>query len=81
MFKITTLTLILVLLAFRQKKHTLSVLLTLEILILLIIISTLYQGIDIFYSLLMICVGACEGAVGLRTIIRVTRRKRAALSC
>lgn len=41
----------------------------------MIIILTLILGIEVFNALIMICVGACEGAVGLGSLIRVSRLK------
>lgn len=57
------------------KKHPLSLLLTLEIINLIIIMLLIKEGIEIYYVLLFICVGACEGALGLRVIIRIIRSK------
>lgn len=77
MFKLEVITLVLILGSFGlKKKHSLTVLLSLEFLRLLIIIITLMLGLDIFYGLIIVCIGACEGAVGLRALIRITRIKR-----
>ena len=73
MFKLMILTLIMILSSFGFKKHPLTLLLSLEIMSLLIIIVSLILGIDLFHGLLMICIGACEGAVGLRTLIGNSR--------
>ena len=56
-----------------KKKHTLTVLLTLELLCLHAIIITLLLGFEIFFGLLIVCVGACEGAVGLGALVRIIR--------
>ena len=76
MLKVELLTLRLLLVTIIMKNHTLRILLTLELIILIIIIFTLIYGLDMFYVLIMICIGACEGAVGLRAIIRLSRLKR-----
>ena len=74
MFKLEVLTLLLLLISLAiKKKNTLTVLLTLEIIRIIIILITLLFGVDIFFALLIICIGACEGAVGLRTLIAMTR--------
>lgn len=65
--------LMLFLTSFFRKKHYLSYLILLEILCLTTILFTLLLGLDIFFSLLMLCVGACEASVGLRTLIMSTR--------
>lgn len=59
-----------------KKKHRISYLITLEILILLILRGTLQIGLDVFFVLLMLAVGACEGAVGLRVMIKIARRNK-----
>jgi len=76
MFKIETLTLLLIIIALGLKKHGLTTLLLLEILCLYIVITALKNGIEMFYRLILICVGACEGAVGLGALIRMRRIKR-----
>ena len=58
-----------------KKKYGLSILITLE-LIILTLIAVVVKGREIFFTLLMICVGAREGAVGLAAIIRIKRCKR-----
>jgi NADH:ubiquinone oxidoreductase subunit K len=76
MFKLEVLTLILIIGSFGlKKKHSLTVLLSLEFLSLLIIVMTFMAGLDLFFGLIIICIGACEGAVGLRALIRMTRMK------
>lgn len=59
-----------------KKKHSISYLLTLEILVLLILRGTIQLGLDVFFLLLMLAVGACEGAVGLRAMIRIARSNK-----
>ena len=51
----------------------LTFLLLIEVLSLSIIFLSIVMGLDIFFSLIMICVGACEGAVGLGTMIGMSR--------
>lgn len=76
MFKLEIITMALILASFGlKKKHSLTVLLSLEFLRLLIIIMTLIIGLDMFFGLIIVCIGACEGAVGLRALIRITRIK------
>jgi len=57
------------------KKHGLTLLLTLEIICLLLILLFLRSGIEVFYGMMLICVGACEGVIGLRALIAITRVK------
>ena len=76
MLKLQVLRIVLVFLTIGYKKHTLSLLLTLELLILLLIFITLRFGLNTFLILMMISIGACEGAVGLGTMIGLTRAKR-----
>ena len=59
-----------------KKKHALTLLLQLELLNLLIILVILYIGVEIFFCMLMVCVRACEGAVGLGALIRIIRAKK-----
>ena len=68
-------TICLILMSFTMKKHVLSVLLTLELLLLFLIYLSIIMGVELFFGLLIICVGACEGAVGLGSIISVTRTR------
>ena len=75
MLKIEVCTLLFLLMRLGMKKHTLSVLLTLELTRILIIYITLSLGLDIFYGLIIVCIGACEGAVGLSMIIGSNRTK------
>ena len=75
MLKIEVLTLLFLLMRLGIKKHTLTVLLTLEITRVLIIYKSLTLGLDMFYGLIIVCIGACEGAVGLRMIIGINRLK------
>ena len=76
MFKLEVVTMLGLLLSFGLKKqHVLTLLLTLELFRIIIIILTFTNGINTFFRLLLICIGACEGAVGLGTIIRITRIK------
>ena len=75
MLKILTLTIILTSFGLK-KKHVLTVLLSLELLCIVIIIYTLNLGLEIFFGLVMICIGACEGAVGLGCIIGLIRIKQ-----
>ena len=56
-----------------KKKNTLTTLLTLEILRIIIIFVILKIGNEIFFGLLMLCIGACEGAVGLGALVRMSR--------
>ena len=75
MFKLVIIAMLLIILSFGLKKHSLTILLNLELLCLMIIIISLIIGLEIFNALLMICVGACEGAVSLGSLIRVSRIK------
>ena len=75
MFKLTLIAMLLILISFGLKKHTLTLLLNLELLCLLAIVLTLILGLEAFNALLMICVGACEGAVGLGSLVSLTRIK------
>jgi len=56
-----------------KKKHIITVLFTLELLSLLIILTTLNIGLELFVGIILLCIAACGGAVGLGAIIRVTR--------
>ena len=60
---------------FRIKTHSLSLLLNIELIVILLIVVTLTIGYEIFFGLLIVCVGACEGAVGLGALIGLTRNK------
>lgn len=51
----------------------------LELLVLLLILLTMLIGHEIFFSMILICVGACEGAVGLSALISINRMKAALL--
>lgn len=55
------------------KKHALTVLLTLELIRLMIIVLMMANGVEVFFTMIMVCVRACEGAVGLSALIRSTR--------
>ena len=72
-FKLESITLILVIISMGLKKNALTILLTLEILVIIIIIYSFYFGLDFFFGLILICVGACEGAVGLSALICMSR--------
>jgi len=77
MLKLVEFSLISILACFAlKKKNILTTLLTLEIFMILIIVSIIIKGFDIFISLMAICIGVCEGAVGLSALIRMTRIKR-----
>jgi len=58
-----------------KKKHFLIMLLSLEFLGIFIIILTLIIGLEVFLGFIMVCIGACEGAVGLGSLIRSARVK------
>ena len=73
MSKVEIMTFLIILLSLGMKKNLLTTLLRLEILCLLIIVIMLKNGIDMFFRLILICIGACEGAVGLRSLIRMRR--------
>jgi len=76
MFKLEILTLLLISARFGlKKKNALTVLLTLEIFSLLIIMTMLLKGLDVYQGLILICIRACEGAVGLGTMISMNRTK------
>ena len=79
MTKIVVLTMIILLISLALHKQTLTILINLELLVLLLIILSLLMGIEIFFSMILICVGACEGAVGLRALIRLNRMKGAVM--
>jgi len=64
------------LISFGLKKGSLTLLLTLEILLLVIIMITVRIGLDLFFRLLMVCIGACEGALGLGALICISRVNR-----
>ena len=65
----------LVLFSFIVKKvYGLTRLLTLEITVILIFVRLL-GGAEPFFCLFLLCVGACEGAVGLSCLVRVVRAK------
>jgi len=65
-------TLLLLLLSLIFKKQCLTLLLSLELLVLFLLFVVLQH--EMFYALLLICVGACEGAVGLSALIHITRK-------
>ena len=67
------LTIILLLVSFIFKKNALLILLTLEIVCFVILLLVLLLGLEIFFGLLIICVGACEGAVGLGSLVGLSR--------
>ena len=74
MLKLEAITLVVLITSFAiKKKHALTVLLILEIYRLMIIVIVLTMGLELFFGLLLICIGACEGAVGLGTLVRMTR--------
>ena len=76
MFKLEILTLFMIILCFvLNKKNRLTILFTLEIFSLLIIITLILKGREIYHGLILICIGACEGAVGLRALISMVRMK------
>ena len=78
MIKLEILTLILLISGFGiKKKNILTVLLSLEIYRLIIILLSLILGVEIFFGMMLVCIGACEGVVGLRTLISNTRLKNA----
>ena len=77
MFKMEILALLLILTRFSLKKNTLTVLLRLELFRLIIILSMIMQGLDVYQGLILICIRACEGAVGLGTMISMNRTKDA----
>lgn len=58
-----------------KKKNVLTVLLTLEIFSLLIILAMILKGLDVYQGLILMCIRACEGAVGLGTMISMNRTK------
>lgn len=57
-----------------MKTYGLTCLLTLEIVVILIFIGLL-RGAEPFFCLFLLCVGACEGAVGLSCLVRIVRAK------
>ena len=73
MINVDFLTLSILILSLGLKKNTLTTLLTLEILRVIIIIVTLKIGTEIFFGLMILCIGACEGAVGLGALVRISR--------
>lgn len=75
MTKLNIATFIVLILSFRLKKHTLTLLLTLELLILLILYGTYLMSSETSFVLMIVCVGACEGAVGLGVLVGITRMK------
>ena len=75
MIKLLLLRIVMITACFIIKKQTLRLLITLEIFIILIIMGMALLGIEIFFILLLICIGACEGAVGLGALIGITRTK------
>ena len=76
MIKIEIMTLVLVMISLCiQKKHTLRFLITLEIYCLIVILITIFNGYELFYSMIILCVGACEGGVGLGIIASIRRMK------
>lgn len=80
MIKLEIVSLFLILICFAlNKKNILTTLFTLEIYRLLIIITIILKGGETFHGLLLICVGACEGAVGLGTLVSMVRMKTKAV--
>ena len=76
MFKLELATILMVIISLGlKKKRVLTTLITLELFRLLIIFSMVLNGDEIHNGLMIICIGACEGAVGLGTMIRITRLK------
>lgn len=71
--KFILVTSVLLMLSICTKKHPLSVLLLLEVLVLVILLHSMIIGVEIFYCLMLICVGACEGAIGLGALIGLRR--------
>ena len=65
--------LIVVFVAIGLKQNSLTLLLCLELLRLLLVIRLIVYGVELFYSLLLVCIGACEGAVGLGALVRLSR--------
>ena len=59
-----------------KKKHRLIYLLTLETLSLLLMRTVVLLGLEVYFVLLIIAVCACEGGVGLRTIISIARHNK-----
>ena len=77
MLKFEAISLIIILSSFAlRKRNTLTLLITLEIFCVLVIVVLVLLGLEGFFAFLVICVGACEAAVGLGTLIRIIRTKR-----
>ena len=73
MVKLIRITIILAILATTLKKHALTLLLVIETIVLLLLYYAFWLSVDLFFVLMIISVGACEGAVGLRTLISMSR--------
>ena len=56
-----------------KKEHVISFLLCLECIILFLIVILSYIINDIFIRIFIICIGACEAAVGLRVLVSLVR--------
>lgn len=56
----------------RKKKNVLSLLLTLECIILFLFIILVFSR-ELFFSVIFLRVGACEGAVGLGCLVGLIR--------
>ena len=75
MFKIQIISFLLIVASYGLKKRPLAILVSLELLCLLIVSLALTLGIDCFFGLMLLCLGACEGVVGLGSLIARRRIK------
>ena len=75
MLKLECVSFFVVLFSLSLKKHSLSLLLSLELLTLLIVYVSVKAGLEVFLCFLFLCVGACEGAIGLSALVSLYRGK------
>jgi len=73
MFKLQIISLILIVASYGLKKRPLAMLVSLELLCLVIVYLALTMCIDCFFGLMLLCMGACEGVVGLGSLIAMRR--------
>lgn len=63
---------LLILAVYKNKNYLLSLLITFEALILCFFILFIIES-DIFFSIIFLCIAACEAAVGLARLIGIIR--------
>ena len=76
MIKMSVISFLFLFLSLTMKKHYLTVLLILEMLCLIILVVLVLANIEGFLRLFVICIGACECAVGLGSMIGGSRVRK-----